>query len=297
MMREIRHERYVEWADEVLSVAQKVLQDWPAEQPSDAGDFFPSIAHSICISHMERLKAAVTLYRVGLGNHAAPFVRIAYEENTWIYYLASIEDCQLRNELLIRMANLNMMQRVRKQSTFFGEDEAKATGFLGPAHSELVPQFEKNLQSFEELAIKLGWPSRRERGGYPGALPKIAWLAEKRFGEKHPVHGFLAECSSQYVHFSAYQTMRAVTKGPDGSASYSDAFQRGIFSGFALGWLTELLIDCFMPARTWFSPVLDFEDQWLRHWPTQMARIQTDLRSYGLPALIYAADLVRPEKE
>lgn len=75
-------------------------------------EIFPSIAHSICISHTERLKAAATLYRVGLGNHAAPFVRIAYEENAWIYYLASIEDRKLRNELLIRMANLNMMQRV-----------------------------------------------------------------------------------------------------------------------------------------------------------------------------------------
>lgn len=146
MIREIRHERYAEWADEVLSVANKVLQDWPSEQSSDAQDFFPSIAHSICISHTERLKAAVTLYRAGLGNHAAPFVRIAYEENTWIYYLATIEDCRLRNELLSRMANLNVMQRVRTQSTFFGEDEAKATGFLGSAHGELAPQFEQNCK-------------------------------------------------------------------------------------------------------------------------------------------------------
>lgn len=292
MMREIRHERYVEWADELLSVAQKVLQGWAAEQSSDPQDFFLTILHSICISHTERLTAAVSLYRVGLGNHAAPFVRIAYEENTWIYYLASIEDRQLRNELLIGMSNLNTMQRVRTQRTFFGEDEAKATGFLPPAHGELAPQFEENLERFEELASKLNWPSLRARGGYPGALPKIAWLAEKRFAEKHPVHGFLAECSSQYVHFSAYQAMRGVTKGPDGSASYSDAFQRGIDSGFALGWLTELLIDCFIPARTWVSPGLDFADQWLQHWSTQMTRIQNDLRSYGLPALIYAADLV-----
>jgi len=111
------------------------------------------------------------------------------------------------------------------------------------------------------------------------------------------VHGFLAECSSQYVHFSAYQTMRGVTKGPNGSVSYSDVFQRDIDSGFALGWLTELLIDCFIAARTWVSPGLDFGDQWLQHWSTQMARIQNDLRSYGLPALIYAADLVRPQKD
>ncbi|UKA66114.1 hypothetical protein LFT44_16685 [Arthrobacter sp. FW306-05-C] len=296
MIREIRHERYAEWADEVLSVANKVLQDWPSEPSSDEQDFFPSIAHSICISHTERLKAAVTLYRAGLGNHAAPFVRIAYEENTWIHYLATLEDRRLRNELLSRMANLNVMQRVRTQSTFFGQDEAKATGFLESAHNELAPQFEQNLRSFEELATKLSWPSRRARGGYPGALPKIAWLAEKRFAEKHPLHGFLAECSSQYVHFSAYQTMRGVTKGLDGSASYSDEFQRGIDSGFALGWLTELLIDCFIPSRTWVSPELDFEDQWLRHWPTHMLRIQRDLGAYGLPALMYAADLIRPQK-
>lgn len=126
--------------------------------------------------------------------------------------------------------------------------------------------------------------------------PKIAWLAEKRFAEKHPVHGFLAECSSQYVHFSAYQAMRGVTKGLDGSASYSDEFQRDIDSGFALVWLTELLIDCFIPSRTWVSPEIDFQDKWLRHWPTHMSRIQRDLRAYGLPALMYAADLVRPPR-
>jgi hypothetical protein len=91
--------------------------------------------------------------------------------------------------------------------------------------------------------------------------------------------------------------MRGVTKGPNGSVSYSDVFQRDIDSGFALGWLTELLIDCFIAARTWVSPGLDFGDQWLQHWSTQMARIQNDLRSYGLPALIYAADLVRPQKD
>ncbi|MHA7177322.1 hypothetical protein ACX80D_11755 [Arthrobacter sp. Sr24] len=296
MLREIRHPRYVEWADEVLSVAQNVLQEWPGEQSGD-GDFFPSVAHSICITQTERLRAAVSLYRTGLGNHAAAFVRIAYEENTWLYYLATIEDHQLRNDLLITMRNLNVGQRVSTQKDFFGEDEAKATGFLKSAHDELEPQRTENLRRFEELAVKLDWPSKRARGGRPGGLPKIGWLAEKRFGEKHPVHGFLAECSSQYVHFSAYQTMRGVAKASDGSASYSDDFQRGIDSGFALGWLTELLIGCFTPMKNWAAPRLDFSDQWLQHWPTHMARIQKDLRSYGLPALIYAADLVRDQND
>ena len=65
------------------------------------------------------------------------------------------------------------------------------------------------------------------------------------------------------MHFSAYQTMRGVTKAPDGSTSYNDEFQRVIDSGFALGWLTELLVDCFTPMKTWAAPRLDFSVQWL----------------------------------
>lgn len=294
-MREVRVDRYEEWAGELLTVAQEVLERWQPELASDArNDVLPSVAHSICITHTERLHAAITLLESGLGNHAAPFVRIAYEENIWIHYLASIDDSRLRNELLYRLAGMNKMQRVSAQRDFFGPAEANATGFLPAAHDELAPQIELNLVLFEELAKKLNWPSQRQRGG-PGRLPKIAWLANRRFGEKHPVHGFLAECSSQYVHFSAYQVTRGVMRGLDGRAQYSDPFQRGIDAGFAMGWMAELLIDCFLQARLWVSPNIDFQDEWLVHWPAQMKRIRRDLHAYGLPALIYAADLVKPE--
>lgn len=296
MMREIRVDRYKEWAEELLPVAKDVLEGWQPEMASESQrDFFPSIVHSICISHVERLLAAVALVNAGLGNHAAPFVRIAYEENTWLHYLASIGDPALRNELLHRLSGMNKMQRVRTQRSFFGEHEARATGFLPAAHEELAPQIEMNLQQFEELAVKLNWPSLRQRGGRPGGLPKLAWLAEKRFVVKHPIHGFLAECSSQYVHFSAYQTMRGVKLGKDGRAEYGSSFQRGIDAGFAMGWMTDLLIDCFLQAKLWAAPTLDFEGERLCHWPMRMERIRNQLQAYGLPALIYAADLVKPE--
>lgn len=60
----------------------------------------------------------------------------AAEENSWLYYLATIEDRQLSKALLVTTKIRNLSQRVRAQESFFGEAEAKATGFLESAHDE-----------------------------------------------------------------------------------------------------------------------------------------------------------------
>jgi hypothetical protein len=290
-MREVRQPRYLEWAQELSGVTTKVLAGWLGEEAEPPRDFFPSIIHSVCLSHAERLSAAIILNKAGLGHHAAPLVRIAYEENSWLHYLSTIEDRALRNELLNRLAGLNKSQRVKTQRSFFGSDEPVAAGFLEQAHEDLAPQFARNEERMEEIAELLDWPPVNKRGGRAGGLPSIAWIAENRFGiKRHPIHTFLADASSQYVHFSAYTVMRGVGQGPDGRAIHGDPFQRGVDAGFALGWLTHQLIDCFLEAKKWVAPHLDFEGDWLQHWPTQMQRIQRDLGRYGLPALMYAAD-------
>lgn len=291
-IREIRQPRYLEWGKELSDVANKVLARWPGEESESRRDFFPSVVHSVCLYQAERLQAAITLNETGLGHHAAPLVRISYEENTWLHYLASVENYELRNELLQRLSGLNVAQRVRTQRTFFGPDEPRAAGFLEQAQEELEPQFARNEERMEEIAELLGWPPIKKRGGRAGGLPSIGWIAENRFGtRRHPLHTFLADASSQYLHFSAYNIMRGVARGTDGRAQHGEPFQRGIDAGFALGWLTHQLIDCFLQARERAAPHLNFDDDWLQHWPTQMRRIQKDLGRYGLPALVYAADL------
>lgn len=290
-MREIRQPRYLEWAHELSDVTGRVLARWPGEESDSLRDFFPSIVHSVCLSQAERLKAAITLNETSFGHHAAPLVRISYEENTWLHYLASIEDHHLRNELLQRLSGLNKAQRVRTQRTFFGFDEPTAAGFLEQAHEELAPQFAGNEERVEELAVLLGWPPVSKRGGRAGGLPSIGWIAENRFSTKrHPLHVFLADASSQYLHFSAYNIMRGTVRGPDGRAQHGEPSQRGVDAGFALGWLTHQVIDCFLEARECVTPHLSFHEDWLQHWHTQMKRIQKDLARYGLPALMYAAD-------
>lgn len=167
----------------------------------------------------------------------------------------------------------------------------RAAGFLEQAHEDLAPQFARNEERMEEMAKLLGWPPINKRGGRAGGLPSIGWIAENRFGTKqHPLHTFLANASSQYLHFNAYNIMRGVGRGSDGRAQHALPFQRGIDAGFALGWLTHQLIDCFLAAREWVSPHLNFDGDWLQHWPVQMTRIHRDLGQYGLPALMYAAD-------
>lgn len=271
-------------------VAEGVLDEWPTE--TDRRDAFAGVVHSVCANQTERLRASLTLDDAGLGNHATPYVRLAYEETVWLAYLASIS-ADLRNELLVAMDNVDKVQRVTTQREHFGDREGPITGLTAEIHEDLSAQSQAIYAHHEDLAKMLQW-ERRPR--VPNGAPaKIKWLAERTNFDVPPPHGFLAECSSQYVHFSAYQALRGIKLGDDGLPVYFDRTQRELDAGFALGWSTYLLLYCFLHAREWTAPRLDFpsgDHQW---WPLQMERILKELVAYGEPPLMYGVDLLPPE--
>jgi hypothetical protein len=290
-VREIRYPHYRKWAEEALAVAEGVQRDWPPEV--DPMDVFGGVVHSICLAQTERLRAALVLDDAGLGNHATPYVRLAYEETLWLSYLATIEDNSLRNDLLLTMVQVDKAQRVSTQRDYFGDREARITGITAEAHEELRPKIITVLGLLEDVAQRLGWERRpNSPHKYRGAPPKLDWIASRITSDFPTPHGYLAECSSQYVHFSAFQAIRGIKAGTDGRAVHADQMQREIDTGFALGWATYLLAYAYLRAKEWLSPRLDLEQGEDRWWHLKMERILKDLRTYGEPPLIYGADLM-----
>lgn len=292
-LREIRYPHYRKWAEELSGIANAVLSEWPGEV--DRTDVFGGVVHSLCIAQSERLRAALTLDDAGLGNQAAPYVRLAYEETLWLSYLATIEDNGLRNELIMTMAQVDKAQRISTQRYYFREREPQITGLTADHHDELCPQISAVLAYLEELAHKIGWENRpKSPVKFRGIPPKLDWIAAQIKSDFPAPHSFLAECSSQYVHFSAFQATRGITAGDDGIAAHSDKTQRELDTGFTLGWATYILAHCFLNAKEWLAPRLDIADGDNEWWHLKMDRILRDLKKYGEPPLIYGVDLLAP---
>jgi hypothetical protein len=193
------------------------------------------------------------------------------------------------------MVQVDKAQRVSTQRDYFGDREASITGITPTAHDELRPKIITVLGRLEDVARRLGWERRpNSPHKYRGAPPKLDWIASRITSDFPAPHSYLAECSSQYVHFSAFQAIRGIKAGADGQAVHADLMQRELDTGFALGWATYLMTYSYVRAREWLSPTLDLaqgEDQW---WHLKMERILTDLKTYGEPPLIYGVDLLAP---
>ena len=216
---------------------------WKGE---DGEQMWHFLRRGVIVRQFEALQAIQHLIEGGRGNFGVVFLRPAFEELVWIEYLTKHID--IANELIGRMANIEIAANIKAQDDYVGRREMIEGGFTTELVKTLLDGDQWVQSRIREIGTKLGWNMSRS------LLPTMAYLAKQVDREKD--YKFLYQGTSRYVHFSTQEIFRRIW-GTKGDVTITSKNFNEYWEQFGISWGVRIFADLIIACIDDFGEYAD----------------------------------------